>query len=143
MVQVKRLQHASVPMPTGMQDEARAFYAGVLGLPELDPPDALHPLGVVWFQASDAGDEIHLYEEPTGARQAPGQHFCLQVDDVKAFAEHLASHGARIEEPIALPGRPRFNTWDPFGNQIEIFQMEDHPEAIRKVKLSQASAGRR
>lgn len=134
MTRVKRLHHASVPMPKGKQDEARAFYSGVLGMPELEPPPSLRHLGVVWFQASEDGDEIHLYEEPTGAPQAPGQHFCLQVDDVKAFAAEIAARGAVVEETIEIPGRPRFNTRDPFGNQIEVFQMEDHPEAIRKVR---------
>jgi predicted enzyme related to lactoylglutathione lyase len=122
-------------MPKGKQEEARAFYMGVLGMPELEPPAVLQHLGVVWFQASEAGDEVHLYEEPTSAPQAPGQHFCLQVDDVKAFAEAITARGATVEEPIAIPGRPRFNTWDPFGNQIEIFQLEDHPEAHREIKV--------
>lgn len=133
MARVKRLQHASVPMPKGAQETARAFYHGVLGMPELEPPPELSHLGVVWFQASEGGDEIHLYEEKSGAAQAPGQHFCLVVDDIEAFAAEIAARGAVVEETIEIPGRPRRNTQDPFGNQIELSQFEDHPETIRKV----------
>ena len=41
MPSVKRLQHTSVPMPPGGDDQARAFYGDTLGMPEIPKPTGL------------------------------------------------------------------------------------------------------
>ncbi len=127
MVGVQRIQHASVPMPPGGHEAARAFYAGALGLPERPVPTALTDAGidVVWFRVGDGGHEIHVYVEKTGAPQAPGQHICLQVDDLDPFLERLTAHGVAARETHPIPGRPRRVVHDPFGNQIEISQIAE------------------
>src|SRR6266851_8371731 len=48
-----RLQHASMLIPTGTQDAVRAFYGGVLGLEEKQPPRSLAHLHLVWFAAGE------------------------------------------------------------------------------------------
>ena len=122
---VQRLQHASVPMPPGGHTAARAFYAGALGMAEMPVPASLVEAGfdVVWFHAGPGGHEVHVYVEPQEAPRAPGQHLCLQVDDIEALAARLAERGVAVEEPVAIPGRPRRFVHDPFGNQIELMQM--------------------
>ncbi|MDQ3514332.1 MAG: hypothetical protein M3462_11880, partial [Chloroflexota bacterium] len=86
MPAVLRLQHVSVPMPPGRQDEARAFYVDGLGMTELPIPPSLDGIALLWFRASDDGDEVHLYAEKEEAARVAGQHLCLQVDDIDALA---------------------------------------------------------
>jgi catechol 2,3-dioxygenase-like lactoylglutathione lyase family enzyme len=112
---VIRLQHASVPMPVGGNDDARAFYNGILGMEEVRPPSSLDADRLVWFKAGDTGHEVHVFtDEGHGPNAA--QHLCLQLDDIKAMRQH-------IEETTAIHNRPRFNVRDPFGNLIELTQI--------------------
>ncbi len=124
MAGVLRLQHVSVPIPPDRADEAREFYSGALGMSELPVPPSLHGVAVLWFQASEDGDEVHLYAEKGPTERVAGQHLCLQIDDISAFADQLAAKGIMVEETIEIPGRPRRFVFDPFGNQIELMQME-------------------
>jgi catechol 2,3-dioxygenase-like lactoylglutathione lyase family enzyme len=126
---VIRLQHASVPMPIGGNDEARAFYNGILGMEEVAPPSSLDPDRIVWFKAGDAGHEVHRFtDEGHGPNAA--QHLCLQLDDIGAMRTHLETLGVPIEEPVKIHNRPRFNVHDPFGNLIELTQITgDYQEA--------------
>jgi catechol 2,3-dioxygenase-like lactoylglutathione lyase family enzyme len=43
------LDHVQVAAPPGCEAEARAFYGGLLGLPELEKPAALAGRGGAWF----------------------------------------------------------------------------------------------
>ncbi len=120
---VLRLQHASVPMPAGGNDEARAFYGGVLGLDEIPPPSSLDAEQIIWFSAGGGGHEVHLFTEDGFGPNSPGQHLCLQVDDLDATRERLGDHGVAIEETTLIPNRPRFFVRDPFGNRVELTQI--------------------
>ncbi|MBB4124050.1 catechol 2,3-dioxygenase-like lactoylglutathione lyase family enzyme [Martelella radicis] len=42
---LKSIHHIQLAMPEGREDEARAFYAGVLGVPEAEKPDNLKTRG--------------------------------------------------------------------------------------------------
>ncbi len=55
------LHHAQVCIPRGAEDEARRFYCGVLGLPEVAKPDALAGRGGLWLAAGDR--QVHLGTE--------------------------------------------------------------------------------
>jgi catechol 2,3-dioxygenase-like lactoylglutathione lyase family enzyme len=116
---VLKLQHASVPMPTGGNDKGRHFYGETLGLTEITPPDVLGTERFVWFAIGDSGDEIHLYTDNRGTN-SPGQHVCIQVEDPQAVREMLEANGYETADTDAIPNRPRFFTIDPFGNRIEI-----------------------
>lgn len=120
---VMRLQHASVPMPLGGNDDARAFYNGILGMTEVAPPSSLDPEKIVWFQAGEGGHEVHVFTEEGSRPNTPAQHLCLQLDDIGAMRAHLEKLGVPIEVPVAIHNRPRFNVRDPFGNLIELTQI--------------------
>lgn len=122
MARVQRLQHTSVPMPPGGAEQARWFYGQVLGMAEKQPPTSLSTLRLVWFRAGE--DEVHLFEEESLGRGSTAQHFCLAVDDLAWFRGSCATHGVAVEETIAIHNRPRCFVRDPFGNQIELTQIE-------------------
>jgi len=114
---VTGLDHVQLAMPEGGEDAARAFYGGVLGLPEVPKPAALAGRGGVWFAQGTV--QLHLgVESPFApARKA---HPALIVDDLEAAHAALPDPSAIS----ALPGWRRFYIADPFGNRIEILQRD-------------------
>jgi catechol 2,3-dioxygenase-like lactoylglutathione lyase family enzyme len=111
------LHHVQLAMPIGGEDVARAFYCGVLGLVEVEKPEALSGRGGIWCDGP--GLRLHLgVEDPF--RPARKAHPALQVADLDAAHSALAGHDATAIS--ALPGLRRFYISDPFGNRIEILQ---------------------
>ena len=48
---VRWIDHILIAMPIGREDEARAFYRGMLGLAEKTKPSQLAARGGCWFQS--------------------------------------------------------------------------------------------
>lgn len=120
---VPHLHHVSVPRPYGPASaaKARAFYTGLLGLPELPIPSTLTENDLVWFAVGDS--ELHLFaEEPIADRSE--RHFCLRVADQAPIRAALTAAGYPCTDTTPIPGRPRFFTRDPFGNSIEITSLD-------------------
>jgi catechol 2,3-dioxygenase-like lactoylglutathione lyase family enzyme len=113
---VEGLDHVQLACPPGGEDEARAFYGGLLGLREIDKPEPLRSRGGVWFECG-AG-QLHLgIEQPFApARKA---HPALRVGSVAAL-EELAGRLGDVRWDTDLPGVRRFYVDDPFGNRIEL-----------------------
>lgn len=122
MVQIKRLQHTSVPMPPGGNALARAFYGEALGMREIPKPSTLSN-NLVWFAANDNGDEVHVFQEENMGPNSAEQHLCLEVDDLEAFRARLAEHGFDPQTPETIRNRPRLFVRDPFENLIELVEI--------------------
>jgi catechol 2,3-dioxygenase-like lactoylglutathione lyase family enzyme len=103
-----RIDHVQVAAPPGCEEDARAFYGGVLGLREVDKPEALRARGGVWFEQLHIGVE----QEFRPARKA---HPAFVVEDLDALAERLGD----VEWDDLVPGTRRFYAEDPFGNRLE------------------------
>ena len=115
---ISGLDHVQVAAPPGREQDARRFYGELLGLPELDKPEALRPRGGAWFACGPA-QQLHVgVEEPfSPARKA---HPALRTDDVDAVAARLRAAGLEVSWDDAVPGLRRFYVADPFGNRVEI-----------------------
>jgi catechol 2,3-dioxygenase-like lactoylglutathione lyase family enzyme len=117
-MKVRRIEHVQLAMPRGEEDAARAFYEGLLGIPEVPKPPKLAVRGGCWFELDDL--KIHLGVED-GFRPARKAHPALEVDDVRAFVARFAAVGIGVvEDPIE--GYDRIHVDDPFGNRIELVQ---------------------
>jgi catechol 2,3-dioxygenase-like lactoylglutathione lyase family enzyme len=120
---VTGIDHVQVAAPRGCEEEARAFYGGVLGLEEVEKPPLLAPRGGCWFRLGV--HELHVGVDPsfTPARKA---HPALVVDSTGALdelADRLEAHGRPVEwaDPREIPGRERrFHVFDPWGNRLEV-----------------------
>ena len=123
MPAVRRLQHASIPMPPDGGTEARRFYGEAMGMREIPKPEGLRHLTVVWFAAGDGGDEVHCFADESLGPNNPAQHLCLEVDDIDAYRKRFADHGVAVEETEEIYNRPRFFVRDPFGNRVEVTQI--------------------
>jgi catechol 2,3-dioxygenase-like lactoylglutathione lyase family enzyme len=111
------LDHVQVAAPPGREADARRFYGDLLGLPELEKPDALRARGGAWFAVG--AQQLHVgVEDPFApARKA---HPALHVDGLDALAAQLEAAGVPVTWDEAIPGLRRFYAEDPFGNRIEL-----------------------
>lgn len=117
---ITRLNHVQITIPQGTEDEGRAFYCGVLGLPEIEKPDSLKGRGGFWVRLGDV--QLHVGVEDGFDRLTTKAHVAYEVTDLAVWRERLDTHGIRTEESVPIPGFDRFEARDPFGNRIEFIQ---------------------
>ena len=55
---VRSIDHILIAMPAGREDDARAFYHGILGLVEKPKPPQLAARGGCWFEIGTL--QVHL-----------------------------------------------------------------------------------
>ncbi|MGO4599202.1 VOC family protein [Terrabacter sp. 2RAF25] len=113
------LHHVQVSGPAGCEDDMRAFYAGVLGMSEVEKPEALRARGGAWFRAGSAELHVGIEDGFTPARKA---HPGIAVADVDELAKTVAAAGAPVTWDENIPGLRRFHTSDPVGNRLEFQQ---------------------
>lgn len=113
------LHHVQVSGPAGCEDDMRAFYGGVLGMVEVDKPEALRARGGAWFRAGTAELHVGIEDEFTPARKA---HPGIAVADIEKLAEVVGRAGAPVAWDENIPGLRRFHTTDPVGNRLEFQQ---------------------
>jgi catechol 2,3-dioxygenase-like lactoylglutathione lyase family enzyme len=104
--------------PPGSEDDARAFYGGVLGMAEIPKPEALRSRGGVWFQCGP--QQLHVGIEADGFRPARKAHPALLVSDLDAL-------DVEVEWDDAIPGVRRGYVSDPFGNRLELIAASSSP----------------
>lgn len=117
-----RLDHIQLAMPTGKEEQARAFFSDLLGMTEEEKPYPLSERGGVWFRHGDV--ILHIGVEQTFAPQKKA-HPAFLIEDLDALAARLKSAGFEILWDESLPDRKRFYSQDPFGNRIE-FMLDGH-----------------
>jgi catechol 2,3-dioxygenase-like lactoylglutathione lyase family enzyme len=119
-----KLQHVTITFPPGEERRLRDFYINVLGLKEKPVPEVAKPLGWIWFYTGTGAVELHTVPDATALPKDPTHHFCIEVDDLDRYRSALTKAGFEIREARPLPFRPRFYTWDPFRNLLEIAHIE-------------------
>ncbi|WP_245982269.1 glyoxalase [Mycetocola tolaasinivorans] len=110
------LQHVLLAMPRGGEDDARAFYGGLLGLTEIRKPTVLIARRGVWFRGDAL--EIHLgVEDPfrPARRARPG----ITTRDLDLLSIRLHEYGLPVEMDEFFPPYRRLISEDPFGNLLE------------------------
>jgi catechol 2,3-dioxygenase-like lactoylglutathione lyase family enzyme len=122
MMQLVGLDHIQLAMPAGGEDEARRFYADLLGLTEIAKPAQLAARGGCWFVGT--GIHIHLgVEQPFApARKA---HPAFLAADLADCRRRLEAAGVATTPDDTVPGVRRCYAADPFGNRIEFIQDGD------------------
>jgi len=102
-------------------DRSAAFYQTVLQLQSIARPAFSFP--GAWFRLGTA-QELHLIGErgdPVSSDNR-GNHFALRVDDLAAWAEHLAGLHIDHAPPKRRPdGATQLFLRDPDGHVIELF----------------------
>jgi catechol 2,3-dioxygenase-like lactoylglutathione lyase family enzyme len=119
MSAVLGLDHLQLAMPKGREADARAFYGGILGLPEIEKPANLAVRGGVWFQLGT--QQLHLGVEGD-FRPAKKAHPALLVRDLARLRARLEQGGFEPYEDEPLAGYERCYVADPFGNRLELME---------------------
>lgn len=119
---VDAIDHVQLAMPAGGEDDARRFYDGLLGIPEVTKPPHLAARGGCWFERD--GLKIHLGVE-ADFRPARKAHPALRVTDLSDLLDALVAAGVRVVDDEPLPGHQRAYVDDPFGNRIELLEPDE------------------
>ena len=113
------VDHVQLAMPAGRETEARAFYAGLLGIPEISKPPVLAVRGGAWFERGPL--KIHLGVD-RDFRPAQKAHPGLLVSGLDALVERLRAAGHVVVDDEPLAGYQRVYVNDPFGNRLELME---------------------
>lgn len=119
MPHIAGIDHVQVAIPSGADDAARAFYGGVLGLPEVPKPAPLNASGGAWFVTGTTQLHIGSQADFVPAKKA---HPAFVVVDFEAYCALLRARGVVVRDEVQVAGRRRAGIEDPFGNRIELIE---------------------
>ena len=122
--QVTAITHVQVAIPVGGEDEARAFYGGLLGLVEVAKPPELAKRGGCWFELPEGTcGQLHLGADQD-FRPARKAHVAFVVSNLMGLTEMAQSQGFEVVEDRA-DGTDQVYIHDPFGNRLEFVGREE------------------
>ncbi len=113
------INHVQLAAPPGSEDRARHFYGELLGLLEIEKPEALRARGGVWFQCGEQQLHIGIEEDFQPARKAHPALQLVNLTALGALEAQLTLEGVRTQRDEGLEGYRRFYAEDPFGNRLE------------------------
>jgi catechol 2,3-dioxygenase-like lactoylglutathione lyase family enzyme len=116
---VVEIHHVQLAMPAGREAEAVAFYAGLLGIPEVPKPPDLARRGGCWFEAGTLRIHLGVEDDFHAARKA---HPALLVRGLHRLVAGLRAAGVPVRDDDSLEGYDRVYVDDPFGNRIELLE---------------------
>ena len=119
-MKIERIDHVQLAMPRGEEDRARAFYGGILGIPEVPKPADLAKRGGVWFERGEL--KIHLGVD-ADFRPAKKAHPGLRVRELDGLLERCRSAGVPVTEVEEREDGRHAYVDDPFGNRIELVEI--------------------
>lgn len=118
-MRIESVDHVQLAMPRGREADARAFYAGLLGIPETPKPPHLAARGGCWFERGALKVHLGVVEDFQPARKA---HPGFLVSGLVALTQALQAAGYKIRSDEPLQGYERIYVDDPFGNRIELLE---------------------
>jgi len=113
------IEHVQLALPLGREDDARIFYTGVLGLPEVPKPEDLARRGGCWFETD--GVKLHLGVEDD-FRPARKAHVALVVTNLDALLAGARAAGCETVDPAPFQTWRQAYVYDPFGNRLELLE---------------------
>lgn len=121
---VRMVVHVQVAIPEGGEDEARAFYGGLLGLAEVAKPPELAKRGGCWFELAEGTcGQLHLGVDKD-FRPARKAHVAFLCAGVAELAETARSQGYDVGRDPE-DETERVYIFDPFGNRLECVPTAD------------------
>lgn len=117
------LDHVQIAAPPGCEEAARQFFGELIGLQELEKPEALRGRGGAWFALGE--QQLHVGVE-TPFSPALKAHLAIRVSPaaLDGLADRLSATGAKVLWDDSLPGERRFYSEDPWGNRLEFLAAE-------------------
>ena len=116
---IKKIDHVQLAAPKGCEEEAREFFAGILGLTEVEKPEELKKRGGVWFEFGNFQIHIGVEEPFLPAKKA---HPAFVVENIEELKTFLSKSHVAFSTDDNLPGASRIHVHDPFGNRLEFLE---------------------
>ena len=117
-IQFNRLNHIQICIPNGEEAKARQFYCEILGIEEIEKPDALQNNGGFWLAMN--GIQIHIGTEKFQGKSK--RHAAFEVVDLDKIKKYLSDNQVVIENNKPIPGFNRFSLFDYWDNRIELME---------------------
>jgi len=119
--------HVQLAAPKGCEDEARRFFGDLLGMPEIEKPEALRKNGGCWFACGPVQIHIGVEADFAPARKA---HPAFLVQNVGALRDRVLAHGLTVLDDTQIKAVKRFFLADPWGNRLEFMEIIAPPEVF-------------
>jgi len=119
---VRHIDHVLIAMPAGREEDARAFYHGILGIAELAKPPGLAERGGCWFGSGSLKVHLGVDKNFIPARKA---HPAFIVEGLQDLITKIKQAGYKVTEDQPIPGCDRKHIEDPFGNMIELIELQN------------------
>ena len=118
------IDHVQIAMPVGDEEQARAFYVGVLGFTEIPKPEELAKRGGVWFLSQNVQLHLGVEADFRPARKARHQLGGVRrLGDLDELIAKVKDAGYKTDtSQPPLEGYQRAHVFDPFGNRIELME---------------------
>ena len=116
---ITHLDHIQIAAPPGCEEAAKEFYGAILGLREIEKPEALRSRGGCWFECGS--QQLHVGVEQD-FRPAKKAHPAFVAADLDELRRELLARGCKVVEDASIPEARRFFTDDPWGNRLEIVE---------------------
>ncbi|MBS4172599.1 glyoxalase [Bacillus sp. FJAT-49736] len=113
------IDHIQLAAPKGCEEQARQFFATILGLSEIPKPENLRARGGCWFKCGNQEIHIGVEEDFKPAKKA---HPGLIVTNIEELKATLNKHQIDWKEEPKIEGRSRIHVSDPFGNRMEFLE---------------------
>lgn len=115
------IDHIQLAATVGCEDEARNFFAKLLGWTEIPKPENLRKRGGVWFQCGIHQVHIGVQKDFVPATKA---HPAFQVNHLDELRNYLVSQNIEVipDDARDNEGIQRFYLNDPFGNRLEFLE---------------------
>jgi len=115
------LDHIQIAAPAGCEAAARKFYGLLLGMPEIEKPEALRARGGCWFQCGSQQLHIGVEKEFRPSRKS---HPAFAVNDLDGLRRALLARSVKVTDDDSIPGTRRFYCEDPWGNRLEFVEAQ-------------------
>ncbi len=115
------IEHVQIAAPAGCEHQARDFFGRLLGLEEIEKPEALRSRGGCWFRIGS--QQLHVGVEEN-FRPAVKAHPAFAVTEIDRLAETLSNAGLQCRWDESIPGVRRFHAHDPWGNRLEFVETQ-------------------
>ena len=114
------IDHVQIAMPVGEEEQARAFYVGVLGFDEIPKPPELAKRGGAWFRAGEIQLHLGVEADFKPARKAHPAFIVSNLDLLLTKVQEAGFETDTSQPP--LEEFKRVHVFDPFGNRIELME---------------------
>jgi len=115
------IEHVQIAVPVASEQQARAFYCGILGFEEITKPAEMAERKSLWFTTGKVNLHLGIEADFHPAKRAHPAFIVVGLDAILVAFER---EGIDVKPDTSFQGYRRFHVFDPFGNRLELMERE-------------------